>query len=84
MKGVDKTRATRKSARTTLTRGCVDVTGRYYEMIRDETLPPDMIMDLVPLCMDSVRYMLGSCRVPGLDTDTLTVASHSRHVVVVR
>lgn len=63
---------------------CLNNVTRYYEMIRDETLPPDMIMDLVPLCMDSVRYMLGSCRVPGLDTDTLTVASHSRHVVVVR
>jgi len=53
-------------------------------MIRDKTLPPDMIMDLVPLCMDSVRYMLGSCRVPGLLTDSLTVTSNSRHVVVIR
>ena len=60
------------------------ITGRYYEMIQDESLPPDMIMDLVPLCMDSVRYMLGSCRIPGLDTDFLTVASSSQHVVVVR
>jgi len=53
-------------------------------MIQDESLPPDMIVDLVPLCMDSVRYMLGSCRVPGLQRDTLTVAADSRHVVVVR
>jgi len=60
------------------------VTDRYYEMIRDESLPPDMIVDLVPLCMDSVRYMLASCRVPGLERDTLTVANNSRHVVVVR
>jgi len=57
---------------------------RYYEMIEKETLPPDMIMDVVPLCMDSVRYMLGSCRVPGLTADTLAIASNSRHVVVVR
>jgi len=56
----------------------------YYEMIRDETLPPDMIMDLVPLSMDSVRYMLGSCRVPGLHEDTLTVTCSSRHVIVIR
>lgn len=63
---------------------CLYNVTRYYEMIQDGTLPPDMVMDLVPLCMDSVRYMLGSCRVPGLHTDTLTVASDSRHVVVVR
>ena len=67
-----------------LTLGCDDVTGRYYEMIHDGTLPPDMIMDLIPLCMDGVRYMLGSCRIPGLHTDTLTVATDSRHVIVVR
>jgi len=57
---------------------------RYYEMIENETLPPDMIVDLVPLCMDSVRYMLGSCRIPLLHTDTLTVATNSRHVLVIR
>jgi len=53
-------------------------------MMQKETLPPDMIVDMVPLCMDSVRCMLGSCRVPGLDVDTLTIASNSRHVVVIR
>jgi len=77
---------TRRELTSPLTFDCDNfvVTGRYYEMIEDETLPPDMILDLVPLCMDSVRYMLGSCRVPGLHADTLTVASSSRHVVVVR
>jgi len=58
--------------------------GRYYEMIGDETLPPDMIAGAVPLCMDSVRFMLASCRIPGPHSDTLTVSADSRHVIVVR
>ena len=56
----------------------------YYEMITNETLPPDMIMNLVPVSMESVKYMLGSCRIPGEHVDSLTRVANSRHVVVIR
>jgi carnitine O-palmitoyltransferase 1 len=56
---------------------------KYYEMIQNQTLPPDMIQDMVPVCMDSVRYMLGSCRIPGIHIDTLTLSGNSRHVIII-
>lgn len=61
----------------------LQVVTRYYEMICNETLPPDMIQDMVPVCMESVRFMLGGCRIPGIHADTLTVCKNSRHVVVI-
>jgi len=57
---------------------------RYYEMIQKGNLPPDMIMDMIPVCMESVQYMLGSCRIPGEKIDTFRIARGSRHAIVFR
>lgn len=56
---------------------------RYYEMIKNGTLPPDMIRDIIPTCMDGVRFMMASTRIPGEHIDRLQVYPDSTHIIVI-
>ena len=51
-------------------------------MILSQTLPPDMIMGIIPVCMDGVGYLFSSARIPGIDTDTMQTNTTATHVVV--
>ncbi|ELU18942.1 hypothetical protein CAPTEDRAFT_226727 [Capitella teleta] len=67
-------------ARSTI---CLEAVTKYYERIQNKTLPPDMIMGMIPVCMDGVNYMFGSCRLPGEHVDQLVTYNDSKHCVIV-
>ena len=50
-------------------------------MIVNHSLPPDMIMGIIPVCMDGVGYMFSSARIPGVEVDHLEINSAATHIV---
>ena len=49
-----------------------------------ETLPPHVLRDIVPICMDQYHHVFSLTRIPGRDTDTLRKwdQAESRHIAV--
>lgn len=57
---------------------------QFHDLIQSNKLPVYLANDLVPVCMDGYRYMFNTCRIPGLEKDTLKRYEPASHVVVIR
>ncbi|CAD5122394.1 unnamed protein product [Dimorphilus gyrociliatus] len=56
---------------------------KYAELIEQNRLQPDIIMGVIPVCMDGAYYMFGTCRIPGPEIDTLVKNKDAKHCVVI-
>lgn len=56
---------------------------KYAELIEQNRLQPDIIMGVIPVCMDGAYYMFGTCRIPGPEIDTLIKKKGAQHCIVI-
>ncbi|CAD5120618.1 DgyrCDS9175 [Dimorphilus gyrociliatus] len=54
------------------------------EDIKNELIEPVLLQDLVPLCMSGYKTLFGTCRIPGLHMDSISMSKESQHIVVLR
>lgn len=56
----------------------------FSRQVEHETLDPQTIRDVVPVCMNQYRRMFGTTRVPGRTGDELELSPRSKHCCVMR
>jgi len=56
----------------------------FEDAIADETLPPSLLRETVPLDMSQYSRMFGTTRIPGVERDTLQTTRRSGWIVVTR
>ncbi|OCT70985.1 hypothetical protein XELAEV_18037901mg [Xenopus laevis] len=54
----------------------------YRRKLTREELKPLMIQDCLPMCSAQYEHMFNTCRIPGVDTDTIQHYADSKHIVV--
>ncbi|KAK3597338.1 hypothetical protein CHS0354_034580 [Potamilus streckersoni] len=57
---------------------------RNHQMIQQESMTPQYLQDLIPLTMEGYRNLNCTCRIPGIEVDTLKIWKDSKHVIVYR
>lgn len=57
---------------------------RFHEQTQDETLTPQYLQDMIPMCMEGYRQQFSTTRIPYETTDQLMKYEDSKHIVVYR
>ncbi|XP_021372697.1 carnitine O-palmitoyltransferase 1, liver isoform-like isoform X2 [Mizuhopecten yessoensis] len=57
---------------------------RFHETILEDTLKPQFLQDMIPICMDGYRMQFCTSRIPGKHVDELVTFKDSKHIVIMR
>lgn len=57
---------------------------KYYQEIRDDTLVPQYMQDLIPITMEGYRHANSTVRIPHIGLDEIVTYQDQKHVVVYR
>lgn len=56
----------------------------FYESVWNETLRPQYLQDMIPICMNGYKQLFSATRIPGDQIDHLQTYPESRHIIVIR
>lgn len=57
---------------------------RFHEQLQDETLTPQYLQDMIPMCMEGYRRLFSTTRLPYETVDQLVTYEESKHIIVYR
>lgn len=57
---------------------------RFHQNILEETLKPQFLQDMIPICMEGYKMQFCTSRIPGKHVDELVTWKDSKHVVILR
>lgn len=56
----------------------------FHEQLQNETLKPQYMQAMIPMCMESYKTQFSTVRVPGKGMDRLETYKDSSHIVIIR
>ncbi|XP_048732757.2 carnitine O-palmitoyltransferase 1, liver isoform-like isoform X2 [Ostrea edulis] len=57
---------------------------RFHEQLQDETLTPQYLQDMIPMCMEGYRQQFSTTRIPYDTIDRLMIYEESKHIIIYR